>query len=332
MKLFKNLLLFLLFVCIATFMLSFFAPANQKVEKSILINASPAEVYAQMMMLQNFRKWSIWGNVDSSIQYTANGEDGVVGSILQWTGDPALSGKGEIMITELKPNQLIMHDLNLLEPQPLKAHSKFIISPVGNQTEVKWIFVIPSKRPFNIFNMFFNLEKEKGKDFEAGLRALKILIEKQPIQDSKSLSIQRTMFPATNYAAIRQTVLWVDYPVFFQQHFDHLKHYVLNGKNTLPTRLIFNDNDSLHQSTVAAALPLPSGFQPQLNVPEELIKIPASPSVEVTFTGEENIKQQAYKTLNDYLVKNNLKSKKPVIEQYLTNDSLPTVKIIYLVQ
>ncbi len=183
MKLLKNIFLFLIFVAISIFTLSFFAPTQQRVEKSILISAKPAEVYNQMMLLQNFNNWSVWGKADSTIKYTTEGKDGVVGTKIGWEGSPQLAGKGEITLTALQKDKSIMHDVNLFEPQQLQARSKFELNPVGNQTEVRWTFVIPSKRPFNVFNLFYNLDKERGSDFVAGLNALKLMVEKMPLKD-----------------------------------------------------------------------------------------------------------------------------------------------------
>ena len=185
MKLFKNLFLFLVFLAISAFALSFLAPTQQRVEKSILINAKPSEVYRQMMLLQNFNNWSVWGKADSTIKYTTEGQEGVIGTKVSWLGSAMIAGKGEITLTKLQQDKLIMHDVNLLQPQPLKAKSKFDLIPVGNQTEVKWTFVVPSKRPLNIFNMFYSLERERGADFASGLSALKLMIEKMPVEIPK---------------------------------------------------------------------------------------------------------------------------------------------------
>lgn len=332
MKLVKNLFIFLIFVAIAAFILSFLAPVEQKVQRSILINAKPAEVYRQMLLLQNFNNWSVWGKADSSIKYSHDGKDGVVGAKVSWEGSPVLSGKGEITLTELQQDKLIKHNVQLLEPRPLTAHSKFELIPVGNQTEVKWTFTVPSKRPLNIFNIFYSLDKERGADFSSGLTALKMMIEKSPLPDPAAIKVQPAHFPFTNYAGIRQTVLWVDYPTFFQQHFIHLNNYVLKGREAIKTGLFFDSNDELHQSIVATAYPLPVGFKPELNIPEEFIEIPASKALEVSFKGKEDVKQQAYKALDEYVAQHKLKLKMPVVEQYLSEDSLPQTKIIYLVE
>ena len=330
MKFLKNLLLFLIFVVISALGLSFFAPTQQKVEKSILINAKQEDVYKQMMLLQHFNNWSVWGKADSTIKYQTEGKDGEIGSKIKWQGSPLMAGKGQITLTQLRQNQLIVHDVILEEPNLIKANSTFALSPAGNQTEVKWTFVVPSKRPLNIFNMFYNLEKEKGADFAAGLTALKLMIEKAPLKDPNAMKVQESNFPFTNYAAIRQTVLWDDYPVFFERHFNHLNNYVLKGQPAVKTGLFFKDDQKLRQSQVAAAVTLPVGSKPQLNPPEVFIEVPASRSIEITVRGKDDIKQQAYATLNDYLLKKGLKRGEPVIEQFLKNDSIPETKIIYL--
>lgn len=332
MKLIKNLFVFLIFVAIAALVLSLLAPSKQTVEKSILINEKPAEVYRQMMFLQHFNNWSVWGRADSSIKYTTDGKDGAVGAKVSWEGSPLISGKGEITLTELQQDKLIRHDVYLLEPRPLKAHSTFLLSPVGNQTEVKWTFEVPTKRPLNILNIFYNLEKERGADFAAGLTALKLMIEKTPLSKPAAFNVQPADFPYTKYVAIRQTVLWADFPVFFQQHFDHLARHVLKETPALQTCLIFETDEKLYQSKIAAAFPLPVGHQPELTAPEEMIEVPASRSVEVVFSGAENVKQQAYQSLNDYTALHKLTVKTPVIEQYLSGNSQEQTKIIYLVE
>lgn len=331
MKLIKNLFVFLIFITIAALVLSLMTPEKQTVERSIRINAKPEEVYRQMMFLQHFSTWSVWGKADSSIKYKTDGKDGAVGAKVSWEGSPLITGKGEITLTKLQQDKLISHDVYLLEPQPLKAHSTFLLTPVGNQTEVKWTFEVPTKRPLNILNIFYNLEKERGTDFAAGLAALKLMIEKTPLAKPAAFNVQPSEFPYTKYVAIRQTVLWADLPAFFQQHFGHLSRYVLKDSPALQTCLIFETDEKLYQSKVAAAFPVPVGHQPVLNAPEEMIEVPASRSVEVVFEGAENIKQQVYQALNDYIALHKLNVKKPVIEQYLSGDSMLRTRIIYLV-
>ncbi|MBZ4189577.1 SRPBCC family protein [Niabella beijingensis] len=331
MKFIRSLLLFLVFVVISLFALSFLAPEKQEVVKSIVINAPVKKVYDQMILLQNFNNWSVWGRSDSSIRYTTNQlPDGQVGTTVMWEGNALLSGKGKIALTGLLPEKQIMHHISLLEPQKLEADSRFDLASQNGATTVTWTFTIPSKKPWNVFNLFYSLEKEKGGEFERGLQALKLIIEKSPVRDRNAPGVTTGYIQLTNYVAIKQRVLWADLPSFFTTHFRHLEHYTLKDSATSlwRTGLFYKRDEKELQSDVAAAIEIPAGFHPQLQTPEELISVPASKIVEVRFKGDQVIKDLAYKTLDDYVAEKQLKIKMPVMEQYNTKDS--TTRIIYL--
>lgn len=333
MKFIRGVLLFLVFVVISLFALSFLAPDKQQVIKSIVINAPVKKVYAQMVLLQNFNNWSVWNQSDSSIRYTTNQlPDGQVGTTVMWEGSALLAGKGKIALTGLIPEKQITHHISLLEPQKLEADSRFDLRDQKGTTTVTWTFTIPSKKPWNVFNIFFNLEKEKGSDFERGLQALKMIIEKAPIRDKNAPKIVTAHFPLTHYVAIKQRVLWADLPDFFSTHFHHLEHYTLKDSAAAPLRtgLFYKKDEKELQSDVAAAVEIPAGFQPQLQTPEERISIPAAKAIEATVKNTRPLKDLAYKTMNDYVAEKQLKVKTPVIEQYNNLDS--TARIIYLVE
>ncbi|WP_300601731.1 SRPBCC family protein [Niabella sp.] len=333
MKFIRGILLFLVFVVISLFALSFFAPDKQEVVKSIVIHAPIKQVYDQMVLLQNFNNWSVWGQSDSSIRYTSNQlPDGQVGSTIMWEGNALLSGKGKIALTGLLPEKQITHHISLLEPQKFEADSRFDLEEQKGSTAVTWTFTLPSKKPWNVLNIFYSLEKEKGAEFERGLQALKLIIEKSPVKDRNAPQITTGSFPLTNYVAIKQRVLWADLPSFFTTHFHHLEHYTLKDSATSPLRVgLFYQTDAKElQSDVAAAIEIPAGLSLQLQSPEERISVPASKTIEAAVKGDQSIKDLAYKTLDDYVAAKQLKVKTPVIEQYNGKDS--TTRIIYLVE
>ena len=103
MKAIKPFLIFLVFVLIAGAIFSLLMPTKQKIESSVTINASVAVVYEQISRLENFNRWSVWTNEDSSAVYTLKGNDGTVGATSSWTGHPELSGEGKMEITGWNP-------------------------------------------------------------------------------------------------------------------------------------------------------------------------------------------------------------------------------------
>ncbi len=178
MKLGRLLLFFLLAVLVTTAVLSFMLPTSQKIERSIVINTSAASIYTQLAQLENFNKFSVWSQQDSAAAYTLSGTDGTVGANISWKGSPQISGEGKIAIKALEPNRKVVHQLNFTQPKKGTAESVFLLSETNKATTtVTWTFNMATPRPWNIFNLFYSLDKQMGKDFEDGLTAMKKMIE-----------------------------------------------------------------------------------------------------------------------------------------------------------
>jgi Polyketide cyclase / dehydrase and lipid transport len=178
MKIFRLLFFFLLALVATTALLSLLMATSQKIKRSITINAPAATIFEQVKQLNNFNRFSVWGAQDSTIRYTLSGTDGTPGASIAWKGNPDISGEGKIELISLTHPHTISHIIHFSAPQKGKASSVFsIIETEKNTTTVTWYFELYTPRPKNIFNLFFNLDKEMGKDFETGLAALKIFIE-----------------------------------------------------------------------------------------------------------------------------------------------------------
>lgn len=178
MKYFKIFISFLFFILLVTVGVSFMLPTIQKVERSIVINATAANIYSQLIKLENFNRFSVWSQQDSAAVYTLTGTDGTIGASTSWKGSPEISGEGKIEITALEPNRKVTHKLQFTKPKKGKAESIFMLNETNKATTtVTWTFNMATPRPSNIFNLLFSLDKQMGKDFEDGLKALKTMIE-----------------------------------------------------------------------------------------------------------------------------------------------------------
>ena len=178
MKFGRLLLFFLLAVIVTTAVLSFMLPTSQKIERSIVINTSAVTIYTQLIQLESFNKFSVWSQQDSTAVYTISGTDGTIGASTSWKGSPEISGEGKIEIKALEPNRKVMHQLNFTKPKKGTAESVFLLNETNKATTtVIWTFNMATPRPWNIFNLFYSLDKQMGKDFEDGLTAMKKMIE-----------------------------------------------------------------------------------------------------------------------------------------------------------
>jgi hypothetical protein len=178
MKLIKPLIFFLLAVLVVTAVLSMLMPTKQKIERSITINAPAAVIYQQLIKLENFNKYSVWSQQDSTIKYTLTGTDGTTGAGTSWTGDPEISGNGNIEIVSLEENKSVKHKLHFTKPKKGTAESAFTLKETNGLTTVTWNFDLITPRPWNIFNLFYSLDKKMGTDFDESLASLKTAIEK----------------------------------------------------------------------------------------------------------------------------------------------------------
>lgn len=340
MKTLKPFLIFLLFVAISAGILSILLPASQKLEKTVTINAPASVVYEQLSKLKHFNNWSVWSKQDSSAKYTLSGTDGTVGASTAWSGDPDISGDGKITITALEPGKKVSHSFEFAQPKKAKGSSVFSLNENNGLTTVTWHFEMATPRPWNIFNLFYSMDKQMGNDFEKGLIALKELTEsKTGTATGKTYEVQTLDFPATTFAIIRQQVKWTDITSFYQQHISIL--YDESKKNNITagaaTGLYFVWDEKNQQTDMAAAVPVPAGSGVQNNI-IRFEDIAASKAVYVTHTGSYNKIADAHNSLDKYLAENKLTQKAPVIEQYIYGPSNEKdtsrwlTKVVYLIE
>lgn len=178
MKGLRLFVFFLLAVILVVAGMIFLLPVNQQIQRTVTINAPANIIFDELKKLENFNRYSVWGQHDSSVTYSMQGTDGTVGASTSWKGDPSVSGEGSISITELIPGRKVGHSIKFISPRKGNASSVFSIHPKEEKaTDVEWLITISTPRPKNIFNLFFSFEKQLGADVETGLNAMKTSIE-----------------------------------------------------------------------------------------------------------------------------------------------------------
>ena len=341
MKSLRLFFFFLLSLVAVTAVLSLIMPVKQKLERTITIKAPAAVVFEQLAKLENFNTWAAWNQQDSTVKHTISGTDGTVGAVTTWTGSPEISGDGRMEIVSIEPGKKIVHAITFIEPKKGKAGSFFTLNESNGVSSVIWNFEMDTPRPWNIFNLFYSMDEQMGKDFEKGLAALKTIVEKTTATATtqKNYEVMPMNFPATTYAVVRQQVKWSDITSFFAQHFQIL--YNEAGKNNAvqgaPAGLYYVWDEKNQQADMAAAIPVCSGTSFE-NTIIRLTDITASKAVYVNYYGAYDQTEDAYKSIDKYLADNKLKQKFPVIEQYITDPATEKdtanwlTKIIFLVE
>ena len=341
MKYLKIFAIFLLVVIAVTSITSMVLPAKQRVERVIIINVPVSAAYQQLIKLENFNRWAVWNQQDSSIKNTLAGTDGTVGASSSWAGHPEISGEGKIVIASLRPNRKIVHDLTFIKPAKGAAQSELILEEINaGTTKLTWEFDLTTPRPWNILNLFSSMDKKMGKDFEKGLDNMKAAIEKMTTtMHAKAYDVKTINFPASAFATIRQQIKWSDMVSFYAQQLPKVYEEVqkVNAAPGIPSGLFYEWDEKSQLTDLAVAIPVPIGTKMENNT-IQVVNIPASKAVFVDYSGAYDKIQEAYNSIRKYLADNNLKEKTPAIEQYITDPAKEKdttkwkTKIVFLVE
>ena len=150
--------------------------ATYTVERSAVIAAPPAKVYAALIDFHDWVNWSPWEELDPDLQRTYSGSPTGVGSAYAWTGNRK-AGEGRMTITEASEPANVTIALEFLKPFKSSNTTTFDLRPEGEGTNVTWRMVGPRTFMIKVMGIFKSMDSMVGKDFENGLERLAAHLE-----------------------------------------------------------------------------------------------------------------------------------------------------------
>jgi len=179
MKIIKKILLGIVLIIALLLVAGLFMRKDYMVERDIVIKKPNQVVFDYVKILKNQQNYSTWTNSDPNTKITYTGTDGTVGAVSAWSGNKDV-GKGEQEIKKITEGQRIDVELRFIEPFEGRADAYFITEAIDStQTKIKWGIKGEDKYPMNIMQLFINYDDMMGTQFEAGLKNLKTVLEKQ---------------------------------------------------------------------------------------------------------------------------------------------------------
>ena len=153
-------------------------PDSFRVERTVTINAPPERIFPLVNDFQRWGAWSPFEKKDPGMKRTMSGVSSGEGAVYEWDGNKEI-GQGRMEIVESVPPSRITLTLDFT--RPFEAHNivDFTLEPRGNSTQVTWAIHGPSPFISKVMGIVLNMDKMIGKDFEAGLAALKTVSEQQ---------------------------------------------------------------------------------------------------------------------------------------------------------
>jgi uncharacterized protein YndB with AHSA1/START domain len=152
-------------------------PGTFKVERVATIKAPPERIFPMLNNLRAFVLWSPYERKDPDMQRTYSGALMGKGAVYEWDGDRN-GGKGRLAIADSSPPSKVVLRLDMM--RPLEAHNlvEFTLAPTGDTTDVTWSMKGEVRFIAKIVHLFLDVDRMVGRDFEAGLADLKVIVEK----------------------------------------------------------------------------------------------------------------------------------------------------------
>jgi hypothetical protein len=151
-------------------------PDNFAVQRSITISAPPDKIYP---LVADFRKWPLWSpyeNRDPAMKRSYGGAASGVGATYGWEGDRNV-GTGHMEITDAVAPAKIAIKLDFSSPFEAHNMAEFGFAPHGDATTVTWTMRGPTPFVGKVMQLFINMDRMVGGDFETGLAKLKSVSE-----------------------------------------------------------------------------------------------------------------------------------------------------------
>jgi uncharacterized protein YndB with AHSA1/START domain len=152
-------------------------PNTFAVQRAISIKAPAEKIFA---LINDFHQWGTWSpyeNKDPAMKRTYSGANSGKGAVYAWDGNKNVgSGRMEILDTSV-PSKIVI-TLDFFKPFEGHNTAEFTMLPQGDATNLTWVMHGPAPFMSRLMQVFMNIDKMIGKDFEVGLANLKKITEK----------------------------------------------------------------------------------------------------------------------------------------------------------
>jgi hypothetical protein len=172
----KKILLVIVVLVAAVLLYATTKPETFSVQRHITIVAAPDKISPLISDFSRWPLWSPWEKLDPAMKKTLSGPATGVGSVYEWEGNSKV-GQGRMEILESTPTQIKIK-LDFLKPIEGHNITTFSLQQQGELTTVTWDMSGPNNYLAKVMQVFMDMDKMIGKDFEKGLSDLKAQAER----------------------------------------------------------------------------------------------------------------------------------------------------------
>ena len=154
-------------------------PATFSVRRSAVVQAPAEAIFPLINNFHQWARWSPWEKRDPAMKRDYSGAESGKGAVYAWDGNKN-AGSGRMEILDASSSSKITIKLDFFKPFEGHNTAEFTFVPEREAaaTNVIWVMQGPSSFMSKVMQVFMDLDKMIGRDFEAGLANLKTLTEK----------------------------------------------------------------------------------------------------------------------------------------------------------
>jgi uncharacterized protein YndB with AHSA1/START domain len=152
-------------------------PNTFSVRRETTVRVPPEKIFP---LINDFHQWATWSpyeNRDPAMKRTYSGATSGKGAVYAWDGNKSV-GSGRMEILEAPAPAKVIIKLDFFRPFEGHNTAEFTMLPQGDATRLTWLMHGPAPFMSKLMQVFMNMDKMIGKDFETGLANLRKLTEK----------------------------------------------------------------------------------------------------------------------------------------------------------
>ncbi len=151
-------------------------PDTFRVERATNVRAPADKVFSLISDFRRWGRWSPWENRDPAMKRTFSGAKGGTGAVYAWDGNKNV-GSGRMEILEGSVSRIVIK-LDFFKPFEAHNTAEFTMLPQDDATQIVWAMHGPAPFMHKLMQVFVNMDRMIGRDFETGLANLKMLAER----------------------------------------------------------------------------------------------------------------------------------------------------------
>ena len=152
-------------------------PDRFSVQRATTVKAPAEKIFPLINDFHQWGSWSPYEHKDPAMKRSYSGAASGRGAVYAWDGNKNV-GSGRMEILDATAPSKIVIKLDFFTPFEGHNTAEFTMLPQGDGTNLTWLMHGPAPFMAKIMQVFMNIDRMVGKDFEIGLANLKRLTEK----------------------------------------------------------------------------------------------------------------------------------------------------------